>query len=123
MNAKMPMRTVAYNQMLEWINRESLSVNSYLPSERELADKFYTSRITIRQALDRFDDQAKLTGAELAVEMLKLRADVPVILCTGFSDAVPPERALALGIREYLVKPITQRALAEAVHRLLESVE
>ncbi len=61
-----------------------------------------------------------LTGAELAAEVLRIRPDLPVVLCTGFSDTVPSELAYRLGISEYMMKPITEKALAEALSRVLD---
>ncbi|MEW6667017.1 MAG: PAS domain S-box protein [Thermodesulfobacteriota bacterium] len=60
-----------------------------------------------------------MTGSELARHMLKIRADVPIILCTGYSDIITPERARDMGIREFLVKPIPLRNLAEAIRKTL----
>jgi len=61
----------------------------------------------------------QLTGADLARKMLGLRPELPIILCTGFSESVSPEKARALGIREFLIKPIGTRVLAEAIRRSL----
>ena len=60
-----------------------------------------------------------LTGAELSGEVLKLRPDLPVILCTGFSEALTPEAAADIGIRHYLQKPIPLKALARTVRLAL----
>ncbi len=60
-----------------------------------------------------------MTGEELAREVLRLRSDLPVILCTGFSHTMTEEKARALGIRAYLMKPIDRRELLLTVQRLL----
>ncbi|MCA9420570.1 MAG: PAS domain S-box protein, partial [Nitrospira sp.] len=61
-----------------------------------------------------------VTGEALAGEMLQLRSDVPIILCTGFSHSMTPEKANAMGIRAFLLKPLLikdlARALREALH-------
>jgi PAS domain S-box-containing protein len=62
----------------------------------------------------------RLTGAELARKLLDVRPELPVILCTGFSQAVTPDMAKDLGISEYLYKPILQSSLAEALRRVLD---
>ncbi len=62
-----------------------------------------------------------LTGVELAREMLKMRPDIPIILASGFSDSITPERARDLGIQEYLMKPMALRQLGEAIRRVLDS--
>ncbi len=60
-----------------------------------------------------------LTGCELAKKALALRPDLPVILCTGFSELINKEQAKALGIRAYLTKPVSVRELAQAVRKAL----
>lgn len=60
-----------------------------------------------------------LTGAELSIEVLKLRHDLPIILCTGFSEALSPEAAAEIGIRHYLQKPVPLKSLARTVRLAL----
>lgn len=61
-----------------------------------------------------------MAGDEFAEEVLKIRADMPIILCTGFSDRIDEKKAKALGISEYVMKPILMKDLAGAVHNILE---
>ena len=79
---------------------------------------------TFRAHPDRFDlvftDQTMpgLTGLELARQMLLIRLDIPIILCTGLSDriaACAPES----GVRTVLSKPILLNQLAETIHKIL----
>lgn len=60
-----------------------------------------------------------MAGDALARELLQIRPDLPIILCTGFSHVVTPEKAKALGIREFLMKPLLARELGEAIRRVL----
>jgi signal transduction histidine kinase/integral membrane sensor domain MASE1/CheY-like chemotaxis protein len=60
-----------------------------------------------------------LTGAQLAVEMHRVRANVPVILSTGYLDRLDSDEVRSLHVREVLIKPYTTEALATAVHRAL----
>jgi PAS domain S-box-containing protein len=60
-----------------------------------------------------------LTGMDLAMELLKVRATIPIILCTGQSDTISPEKAKEIGIRGFLMKPLANRELAQAVRRVL----
>ncbi len=60
-----------------------------------------------------------LTGAELTRQLLAIRADIPIILCTGFSEVINEEKAKALGIREFLLKPLLIDDVAQAVRRVL----
>jgi len=62
-----------------------------------------------------------MTGVMLAAELLKLRPDLPVILCTGYSESVSREAAQEVGITEFVMKPLSKRELAQAVRRALES--
>jgi CheY-like chemotaxis protein len=61
----------------------------------------------------------KMTGIDLAREVLKIRPDIPIIICTGFSEAVNADRTKLLGIRGFLMKPIALRDLAETVNKIL----
>ena len=76
---------------------------------------------------DRFDliftDQTmpQLTGVELAQEIVKVRPHLPIIICTGFSESIPPEQIRALGIGELLMKPLTPNRLVESVRRGLDA--
>ncbi len=62
----------------------------------------------------------QLTGASLARELLRIQPGLPVLLCTGFSEAIDPERIESLGIRGMLMKPVVLKDLAEAVRRALD---
>ncbi|MBN2232451.1 MAG: response regulator [Deltaproteobacteria bacterium] len=64
-----------------------------------------------------------LTGIELARKVLAMKADIPIILCTGFSELINKEQAHAIGIRAYLTKPISVRELALTLHQLLAKDE
>jgi PAS domain S-box-containing protein len=61
-----------------------------------------------------------MTGDELAGKLMDMRADIPVILCTGYSERISRERAHELGIKEFILKPIVMRELAEKVRRVLD---
>ncbi|MGE5740634.1 MAG: PAS domain S-box protein, partial [Candidatus Aminicenantes bacterium RBG_16_66_30] len=60
-----------------------------------------------------------LTGMKIAEEVLKIRPDLPIVLCTGFSEAVDARGARASGVREFLMKPYSVRQMAETVRRAL----
>jgi signal transduction histidine kinase/ActR/RegA family two-component response regulator len=61
-----------------------------------------------------------LTGIELAKEILALRADLPIILCTGFSHLVDADTAKAVGIRAFAMKPLTKREIAKTIREALD---
>ena len=65
----------------------------------------------------------KMTGIDLSRDMLKIRPDIPIILCTGFSEKIGPEKSQAMGIRQVLAKPVLIRDLTEAIRKALDSGE
>jgi PAS domain S-box-containing protein len=60
-----------------------------------------------------------LTGYELAQRLMEIRADIPIILCTGYSDLVTAESALAGGIQSFVIKPLNRLAIAETIRQVL----
>jgi len=74
---------------------------------------------------DKFDlvitDQImpELTGSELAKELLLIRPDIPVILCTGFSEVISPEKVKEIGIKEFVMKPFDIIQLAKLIRKVL----
>ena len=87
--------------------------------------KAYTSSIAALQAFaaepERYDlvisDQAmpELTGYDLARKLLAIRPGLPVILITGFSASLSEEEVRRAGISAFLLKPLSQESLAEAI--------
>ncbi|MBF0529318.1 MAG: response regulator, partial [Deltaproteobacteria bacterium] len=93
-----------------------------------------TSLTSSREALTLFQNQPKkfdlvitdqsmpyMSGLELAQKIMKIRPDIPVILCTGFSQQVSPEKAREAGIRLFLMKPLILQDLANAVRQTLDA--
>jgi PAS domain S-box-containing protein len=62
-----------------------------------------------------------MTGMDLSEELLKIRPDIPIILCTGYRDVTTPEMVKAAGVRELLIKPVVRAQLAQAVNEALTS--
>jgi len=61
-----------------------------------------------------------MTGLELAGKLLQIRADIPIILCSGFSEMATPDKARATGIREFVMKPVDLSEMAKIVRRVLD---
>ncbi|MBW1892469.1 MAG: PAS domain S-box protein [Deltaproteobacteria bacterium] len=61
-----------------------------------------------------------MTGAELSSKLLKTKPDIPIILCTGYSYLITPEKANAIGIREFVMKPFSRREIAETIRKVLD---
>jgi PAS domain S-box-containing protein len=60
-----------------------------------------------------------MTGEILAGEMRRIRPDIPIVLCTGFSETINEERAKALGIGAFLMKPFSVTEIAETIRCVL----
>jgi PAS domain S-box-containing protein len=61
-----------------------------------------------------------LTGMDLARKMLQIRPDIPIILCTGYSNLVNEELATQCGIKGFVMKPMTGKEIAVQLRRALE---
>lgn len=61
-----------------------------------------------------------MTGIDLARRMLQIRPDVPIILCTGYSNLVNEESAKAIGIREFVFKPLTKSSIGHLVEKIFK---
>jgi PAS domain S-box-containing protein len=61
-----------------------------------------------------------MTGDMLARKMLEIRSDIPIILCTGYSEQISEEKALAMGISEFIMKPLDIHKLGGAVRKVID---
>jgi PAS domain S-box-containing protein len=110
-----PTLVILGKQLLE---RLGYSVNTFTSSREALA--------AFREAPRHFDlvmtdmTMPDLTGDRLARAILDIRPEIPIILCTGFSRLINEERARSLGIRSFLMKPLTLPQLAEVVREALD---
>ena len=62
----------------------------------------------------------KLTGETLAVEILKINPQIPVILCSGFTKQMTQEKANQIGIKAFIQKPIEKENLALSIRNVLK---
>ena len=75
---------------------------------------------------DRFDlvitdmTMPHMTGDKLAQALMKIRPQIPIILCTGHSGLVSEEKAQEIGIKAFVMKPLVMRNLAETVRKALD---
>lgn len=60
------------------------------------------------------------TGTELTKELLQIRPDIPIILCTGFSEKIDEIKAKAMEISAFIMKPIVIRDMAETTRKVLD---
>ena len=109
--------------LLATLNKSALeslgyNVTATTSSTKALA-KFYTHT-------DEFDlvitDQTMpdMSGLELAQEIMKIKPEMPIILCSGYSSVVTEEEALAQGIKKYVTKPVNIGTLAQIVREVLD---
>jgi two-component system cell cycle sensor histidine kinase/response regulator CckA len=63
----------------------------------------------------------KMTGDVLASELMKVKPNIPIILCTGFSARIDEKKAMMMGIRAFVSKPILKRDIAETIRKVLDS--
>jgi nitrogen-specific signal transduction histidine kinase len=76
---------------------------------------------------DRFDlvitdmTMPKMTGDQLARRMMDIKPQIPVILCTGFNESISEEKALAMGIDKFVMKPIVKDELATTIRTVLDN--
>ena len=61
-----------------------------------------------------------MTGKELATAILKINPELPIILCTGFSETISEEAAKHIGIQAFILKPIVMNELAETMRKVLD---
>ncbi len=85
---------------------EALKLFSENPSQFDLVITDYTMPL--------------MTGEALGKEMIRIRPDLPVILCTGYNDLMSSEKAIALGFRELFMKPFTVREGSHLIRKVLD---
>ena len=61
-----------------------------------------------------------MTGDQLAQKMLDIEPNIPVILCTGFNQGITEEKALAMGIQKFVMKPVVKKELATTIRTVLD---
>jgi DNA-binding NarL/FixJ family response regulator len=61
----------------------------------------------------------KMTGLELSEQLLIIRPNIPIVLCTGFSLGITVKRIRDAGIKEFVMKSMIADELASAVYSAL----
>ncbi|MDR3554922.1 MAG: PAS domain S-box protein [Syntrophobacteraceae bacterium] len=64
----------------------------------------------------------QMTGVDLAKTILRIRPDIPIVLCTGYSELVSEETARELGIRAYVMKPLGRRNISKVIRTVLDGI-
>jgi len=64
-----------------------------------------------------------MTGDRFSQEVMKIRPDIPIILCTGYSHQISEEKAKKIGIKAFVMKPLVKRELSSIVRRVLDRTQ
>ncbi len=115
-----------------FVDDEKAMVDTIQPMIERLGYKV-TARTSSIEALeafrvnpDRFDlvitdfTMPNMTGMELAKEFLKLRSDILIILCTGYSEYINEEKAKGNGIRAFIMKPVVLNEISNTIRKVLD---
>jgi PAS domain S-box-containing protein len=97
---------LGYKVMTVTDSEEALRLFSAKPSEFDLVMTDQT--------------MPSMTGEDLGRELMRIRPDISIILCTGYSDLISWEKAMAMGFCGFILKPFTLRESAELVRRILD---
>lgn len=107
-----------------------------LTMEKKLLERLgyhVTSQISSVEALEMFransnkfdliiTDMAmpNMSGDRLSAELVKINPDIPVLLCTGYSETMSEEKAFSMGIKGFLFKPIVMKDLSQKIREVLD---
>jgi len=64
-----------------------------------------------------------MTGEMLAKELIRIRHDIPIVLCAGYSKMISEEKATALGIKKLIMKPILMGEISQTIRQILDQKE
>lgn len=62
-----------------------------------------------------------MTGFDLAQRILAIRPEIPIIICTGYSRTLSKEKALAMGVQGFAMKPMAMRDISQVIRQVLDS--
>ena len=95
-----------------------------------------TARINSIEALELFRAQPdnfdlvitdmtmpNMTGDKLAIELMKIRPDIPVVLCTGYNKKISKKTASEIGIKAFAYKPLAREDLAKIIRKVLDAAK
>jgi two-component system cell cycle sensor histidine kinase/response regulator CckA len=61
-----------------------------------------------------------MTGDKLSMEIRKIKRDIPIIVCTGYSNIINDVGAKQIGINAFAYKPFTKSDFAKTVREVLD---
>ena len=102
-------------QMLENLGYEVTARTDSTEALREFSEKPQNFDLVITDMT-----MPHITGDELAQKLLDIKPNIPVILCTGFNEDITEEKALAMGIQKFVMKPVIKNDLASTIRTVLD---
>ena len=115
-----------------FVDDEKVAVDAIQPMLEHLGYKV-TARTSSIEALGAFRNNPQgfdlvitdqtmpnMTGKDLARELMSIRSDIPIILCTGFSEQIDENKAREIGLRAFIMKPILRREIANTIRKVLD---
>ena len=128
---ELPQAVPGGNESILIVDDESAVANSHATSLKNLGYKVtvafepHSAFNLFKQNPGSFDavllDQRMpdMTGDQLAVELLRIRPDIRIVICSGFSDSLSLRSAHDLGIRDVIMKPVVASELNRALRAAL----
>jgi len=102
-------------QMLERLGYKVKSRTSSLEALKLFQKKPYDFDLIITDMT-----MPQMTGEKLAKEFMQIRPDIPIILCTGYSELISEEKAEKMGIRAFVMKPVVMSDIAKTIRNVLD---
>jgi CheY-like chemotaxis protein len=99
------------------LERQGYAVDGYTSSIKAL--KEFQKNANVYDMVISDMTMPQMTGDKLAQELIKIRPNIPILLCTGFSETITVEKARLLGIKDLLMKPVVVSELAKTVRKVL----
>ena len=65
----------------------------------------------------------QMRGSELCQELVAIRPDIPIIMCSGFGDVLNETESGRGVVREYIMKPVIISDLTRAIRRVLDGTK
>ncbi|MFC1823132.1 PAS domain S-box protein [Thermodesulfobacteriota bacterium] len=120
------------NERILFVDDEKAMVDAVQPMLEHLGYKV-TAKTSSIEALEAFRDKQNafdlvitdmtmpnMTGIDLTKELLKIRSDILIILCTGYSEMIDKDKAKKLGISKFSMKPLVLSEIAMAIREVLD---
>jgi PAS domain S-box-containing protein len=111
-------------EMLADIGKSTLEILGYsvtAKSDSSEALQLFQGDPTLFDLVITDQTMPNIPGSELAKQLLKIRPDIPIILCTGYSGMINEAAAQEIGIREYTMKPVSRNVIAKLIRKVLDA--